>query len=121
MAALTTNLATNPIVTVADTDTTSGWRAAVSYPSPGKGTKQWGIQVYKIALVANAGTLVAAQITITDPLSGTVLWEAANTLTSATIGQILVNQDLTTTMKWRDFSVAGLTASSTALMIWYRA
>ncbi|MGA2857575.1 MAG: hypothetical protein ABSE40_11940 [Candidatus Sulfotelmatobacter sp.] len=121
MAALTTTLNTNPIVTVADSDTSSGWRSAVSYPSPGGGTKQWGIQVYKIALVANSASPAAAQVTISDPQSGTVLWSTANTVTSATIGQVLLNQDLTTGMKWRDFKIVGLTAASCALLIWYRA
>jgi hypothetical protein len=115
MSALTSNLNGNPIVTTADSDTSSGWRAAQTL-----NTRQWGIQIYKIALVANSASPSAAQITVSDPQSGTVLWTAANTITSATIGQILVNQDLETTAKWRDFKVVGLTAASCGLMIWYR-
>jgi len=131
MSALTTNLNGNPIVTVADSDTASGWRAAQTLntgnlPSnaqqlSGAITRQWGIQPYKIALLANSATPAAAQILVTDPQSNTVLWEGANTITSATIGQILINQDLLTTLRWRDFKIVGLTASSCALLLWYRA
>jgi hypothetical protein len=129
MAALLTNLNDNPIVTVADSDTSSGWRAAQTLntgnlPANSQQSvtvlRQWGIQVYKIALVANSATPAAAQILVTDPQSGTVLWSTSNTLTTSTIGTILVNQDLNTTAKWRDFKVVGLTASSCGLMVWYR-
>jgi hypothetical protein len=132
MAALTTALNANPIITTADADTASGWRAAQTLnvgnlptnaqQNSGAVTRQWGIQVYKIALIANATTLVAGQITVSDPKDNTVLWSASNIVTTGQqIGEILVNQDLNTTMKWRDFKVVGLTASSCALMIWYRA
>jgi hypothetical protein len=107
MAALTSNLNSNPILTTADSDTSSGWRAAQTLnvgnlptnaqQTSGPVSRQWGIQVYKIALIAISASPSAATILVTDPQSGTVLWTAANTITSATIGQILVNQDLRTT------------------------
>jgi hypothetical protein len=120
--ALSSALNANPIVTVADAETASGWRAAQTLNTgsiPGYTSKrQWGLQVYKIALVANSATPAAAQITVSDPNDGTVLWSAANTATAATIGEVLLNEHLTSALKWRDWKVVGLTASSCALMVW---
>jgi hypothetical protein len=96
--ALTTALNANPILTTADSDTSSGWRAAQTLNTgtiPGYTSKrQWGIQVYQIALMANSATPAAGQIVISDPLDGTILWSFANTATSATIGQMLAFEDL---------------------------
>lgn len=117
----------NPIIL--DTDTASGWRGlqtlnAGNLPSTaqqnsGAVTRQWGIQVTKIQVVS-AGVTAAATVSVVDPNDSTTLFTYGVAAAAGAAGTLLMNQDLTTAMKWRDFKVTGLTTGVVKLYIWYR-
>ena len=118
----------NPIYI--DTDIATGWRAnqtlnTSNLPTTlqqfsGTVTSQWGIRVIKLQVVAANASPVAGTVTITDPKDSTQLFEFANTVTSATVGQVLFESDVNFSMPWRDFIVTGATAAKVAVVIWYR-
>jgi hypothetical protein len=99
---------TNPIHI--DVDMTAGWRSLQTL----SGTPM-GIRVVKILLTGNP-TAAAGSITITDPNDGTVLLALPVTSSMSPI-----QFDFQTAgVGWRDFQVTGVTATTTALKIWYK-
>lgn len=79
----------------------------------------FGLRVYKISLVAAAGT-TAGNVTITEPNSGIALYEPIAVAASLTAGATVVTDNPTYPLQWRDFAVTGLTGTGTRLYIWYR-
>ncbi|MGH9444761.1 MAG: hypothetical protein ACRD3O_03420 [Terriglobia bacterium] len=99
---------TNPIYL--DTDTTEGWKSLQTLS-----TNPVGILPQKVVLIA-AGTTAAGTVTVTDPTGSNVLLTLPVTTDQAPI--ILDFESMN--VAWRDFKVTGLTATVTALQIWYR-
>lgn len=75
----------------------------VRFPDGYSSKRQWGLQICQIALVTNSAAMLTGQISITEPNDGTILWSFANTATSATIGQILAFEDLTSAAQMAGF------------------
>lgn len=117
----------NSLPIIVDTDFVS-WRntqtlntgnlpATVQQPGPIR--RQFGLKIAKLVLMTNGAT-TAGTISITDPIDSTIL-ETFNVTTTAPAG-IITTQDWADNMPlWRDFSVTGVTATGTKLLIWYRA
>lgn len=117
----------NSLPIIVDTDFVS-WRntqtlntgnlpATVQQPGPIR--RQFGLKIAKLVLMTNGAT-TAGTINITDPTDNTIL-ETFNVTTTAPAG-IITTQDWADNMPlWRDFSVTGVTATGTKLLIWYRA
>jgi hypothetical protein len=78
-----------------------------------------GISPYKITLEPN-GTSVAGTVTITAPSDSSTLYPPMAVAAGATTGMPLYYDNLTQPINWRDFSITGLTATSTRIFIWYR-
>jgi len=111
------NLPNNLPITL-DTDIAS-WRAAQTLSSNPYATGQ---RIVKISLVVAANTSSAGTVSITDPNSGQVLYPPQVVSASVPVGSVLYTDNLDSqALQWRDFAVAGLTATGTRLYIWYRA
>lgn len=118
----------NPIQT--DTDMTTGWRAAQTLNTgnlptnaqqlSGAVTRQWGIQVTQIKIVANT-TTVAGQLTFIDPNDSTVIYPPVAITAGSTVGTVMFSDIFTHPLKWRDFKITGQTAAKVTIHIWYRA
>jgi len=145
MAAIyTQNLNLNPIVITADIAATgsapnaSGWKGLVTLDggsagkllpatiqNPGPILAQSGIFVCKIMLVVADSSVatVAGQVSIQNPNDNTFLYpQIAVTVVTPPAPGVFLNENLVdnVTLTWKDFIVTGLTATKTALFIWYR-
>lgn len=81
--------------------------------------QRFGLRVYKIAVVAAAGT-TAGNILITEPNSGIALYEPIAVPASLTAGAGVLTDNPTYPLQWRDFAVSGLSATGARLLVWYR-
>jgi len=106
---------------IIDTDITT-FRSASAVTSTNC-TQGQGIRVTKLVLaVGTGGASSAGTVTITAPSDSATLYpplvvsasQAANT-------ELYVDGTLDTDpLNWRDFAVAGVTATGTRLLIWYK-
>jgi|SRR6185437_6723751 len=105
---------TMPIVLTADI---TSFRAAQTLQ-----TQAFGLRVYKLALaVGSGGASSAGTVTITAPSDSIALYPPLPVSASAPAKTILFTDNLDDQeLQWRDFAVTGLTATGTALYIWYR-
>lgn len=105
----------NSLPIVLDTDFTS-FKSHQTLQTPG-----FGIRVYKLALVVlHGGASSAGVVTITDPNDSTVLYPTMPVSVSTPADTIIFTDNIDTQLQWRDFSVTGLTATGTKLLVWYR-
>lgn len=106
------SLGTMPLTV--DTDLASFGAAQTLQHTP------FGIRVWKLALVVSAATSSAGTVQVSEPNSGIPLLAPMVVPAASTIGTVLFFDNPTQLLQWRDFSVSGLTATGTRLMIWYR-
>ena len=117
------NYNSNPIYL--DTDIASGWRAlqtlntgnlpANAQQVSGAVARQWGVQVIKVSLIL-VGAQGAGTVLVSDPNDSAILLKIPITASGAFTNEF----DFVNAAKWRDFKVTGLTATGTAMQIWYR-
>lgn len=81
--------------------------------------RPFGIRVTKFSLVASAIT-TAGTVTVTDPNSGAILLGPMLVPAGIAAGTILFYDNPTTALTWPNFTMNGLTATGTRLLIWYR-
>ena len=108
----------NSLPVLVDTDLAS-WRESQTLSL---NTYATGLRIVKIELVVAAATSSAGTVTIADPIDGTVLYGPMSVDAAVPVGTILFTDNLDTqALMWRNFNVAGVTATGTRLYIWYRA
>ena len=111
--------ALNSYPMVIDTDITT-WRNNATIVAAGYTT---GIRVKKLALVvAHGGSSSAGTVSITAPSDSAVLYPSMPVAASIAADSILITDEPTEalgTLTWRDFSVTGVTATGTKLLLWW--
>lgn len=105
---------TLPIVLTADI---TSFRAAQTLQ-----TQAFGLRVFKLSLVVGSGGASSAgTVTITAPSDSIALYPPLSVSASTPAKTILFTDNLDNQqLDWRDFAVTGLTATGTALYVWYR-
>jgi hypothetical protein len=82
------------------------------------GSNPLGLKIKKIALYSNS-TSVAGTVSITDPITTNPLMAPMVVSAGQAAGTVLYFDEFTNVLRWQDFKVTGLTATSTKLMIWF--
>lgn len=108
------NLSANPIQLTADLASFQGAQTL----RPGQ---KFPLRVRKITLSVGSSASVAGTVTITDPITGIELAPAIPVAAGTAAHTVIYNDDLPETTSWADFDVAGLTATGTTLLVWYKA
>lgn len=77
------------------------------------------VRPYKITVTSNAVS-VAGTLTITRPTDGGALYPPLVITAGAPAGTSMYVDSIDNLLTWADFSVTGVSATSTVLWIWYR-
>lgn len=77
------------------------------------------VRPYKITLTANA-TSIAGSVTITRPTDGGALYPPLVVTAGAAAGTAMYVDAIDNLLTWADFSVTGVSATSSVLWLWYR-
>ena len=121
----------NPIVVVTDANITNGWKKSQTLnianlpptaQNPGPILAQPGIRIAKIVLVSN-GTTVAGTVNVIAPTADAMplLPPIAVGGGAGALGTVIYREDFAEQFpNWKDFKVTGLTATVTALFVYYR-